>query len=113
MMQEMERMNKNAQKKMNTSIAKPVDSKPAQFNPLAGAPARTQTMNDGLAVGLRKNSEYTAVLNLGNNPLMSTNMDGISPDYIGTGTQVKRKAPNDAHVSRVKELEQSDLFKAP
>ena len=75
MMQEMERMNKNAQKKMNISIAKPMDSQPSNINPLMSSSSMT---SEGLAVGLRKNSEYTAIMDpLGHNPLLA-GMDGIS-----------------------------------
>ena len=65
-------------------------------------------MSDGLGVGLRKNSEYTAVMDpLGHNPLLA-GMDGISPEYFGKSSLPKKNTE-----VRVKELEQSDLFKAP
>ena len=64
-------------------------------------------MSDGLGVGLRKNSEYTAIMDpLGHNPLLA-GMDGISPEYIGKSSLPKKSE------TRAKELEQSDLFKAP
>ena len=76
MMQEMERMNKNAQSKLKRT------------NGAADQGGRKAVDADGLEVGLRKNSEYfNPLMDLGRNPL---DTDGVSEEYLkSSGTTDK------------------------